>query len=213
MRRRGVVTGTLIAAALAMTACYGGDSNGPRVAIQGDSITTLSTGAIENTLGQNYGWNVQAQGGNTFQNRTESLEDQFNDPSGPPQDLIINLGTNDVFQYNTNGEAWRWGFLQIEGVAAYTGVCVVWVNVSTYADALLGNRPIAEEINAAIDQAAATDPHFHVLDWNSFIHEPGNFDQYIMPADDFGLDVHPNEAGQQQLADMYQTALQQDCGN
>jgi lysophospholipase L1-like esterase len=169
--------------------------------------------AIETTLGSQYAWDISAQGGNTFENRVESFEDQINNPSGPPQDVIINLGTNDVFQWPTNGDSWQTGLSQLAGVAGFSGACVVWVNVSTYADALIGGRPVAESINAAIAKLAAGDPNFHVLDWNAFIHEGNNYENYVVGFGGFSLNVHPDAAGQQALAGLYAQALQQDCGN
>ncbi len=146
------------------------------------------------------------------------LEDQYNNPSGPPNDVIINLGSNDVFDYPTAGEGWRTGFNQMVGVAGFGGACTIWVTVNVDADALLSASsaagvPVAEEINSAIEALPSQNPKFHVLDWNAFINTGNNFATYITPIAGFGLNVHPNAAGQQVLANMYQTALQQDCGN
>lgn len=212
MRKKLLTAFVLAVAALGMTACYGGNQAGPKVAVNGDSITYLATSAIQNTLGANYAWNVDAHSGDRFVDRVAGLESQINDPQGPPKDIIINLGTNDVFQYNAWGDQWQAGLNQIADVAGFSGACVIFVNVSRYAaDYSDSNNSTAEQINLAINRLVAQDPNFHLLDWDGFIHQGTNFEQYIATAGAFGYDVHPNQAGQQALANLYLQALQQDC--
>lgn len=202
----------LAIAALGMTGCYGGNLANPKVAVNGDSITYLATPAIENTLDPKYAWTVSAHSGDRFTDRVSALEGQINDPQGPPKDIIINLGTNDVFQYNAWGDQWQEGLNQIASIAGFSGACVIFVNVSRYAaDYSDSNNSTAEQINLAINRLVAQDPNFHLLDWDGFIHQGTNFDQYIATAGAFGYDVHPNQAGQQALANLYLQALQQDC--
>jgi hypothetical protein len=207
-----LIPATLMAVVLGLTACYQGNLSGPRVAVLGDSITDISHDAIASALAPNYAYNIGAHGGYTFANQSDELQTLINDPAGVPNDLVINLGSNDVFQYSTNGDTWRVGYQQVMGIAGFVGACVVVVNVNTYADDLVvGAPPVAEQINSAIDASVASDPRFHLLDWNAFIHEGTNFDEYIAPLSDFGLNVHPNVAGQVKLADMIRDALHQDC--
>jgi hypothetical protein len=62
----------------------------------------------------------------------------------------------------------------------------------------------------AMAEEVATHPNFHLLDWVTFIDEPGNYGAYIDHSR-YGLGVHPNAAGQQVLANMELQALQRDC--
>jgi hypothetical protein len=68
------------------------------------------------------------------------------------------------------------------------------------------------DINAGIAQHVAENPNFHLLDWKAFIDRPGNYDAYIDNGP-YGLGVHPNAWGQQELADLELAAIQQDCLN
>lgn len=201
----------LIAGALMMSACYQGNLNGPKVAVNGDSITNLSTTDIQAALAPNYAYNVLGQNGYTIADALPSLQTMLTDPEGAPQDVIVNLGTNNVLRQDT---LWPWELAAEVQMLANTP-CVVMVNVSTYADVfpvLSGDPPMADDINTAINQAVATHPNFHLLDWNTFVHTGNNFNLYVFQGDlgFLGL-VHPNADGQAALASMYVQALQTDC--
>ena len=173
----------------------------------GDSITWLSQNNIHAYF-QNYANDLRSYPGATMAEAYPQLQDLLNEPQGAPQDLVINLGTNDVHLYAQNGETWR-AWLYYESVAVQHVPCVIFVNVSTDADNFVGGQPIAEEVNAAIAQSVAVNPNFHLLDWNGFIHTAGNYLALIDPTSW----VHPNMYGQQILADLYLGAVQQDCHN
>jgi hypothetical protein len=207
--RRGFgIGGVLLAIALLCSACYSGDPNGPRVGILGDSITWLSQSNLASSISPDFSYDIQSYPGATMADMFPELEDLLNEPQGAPQDLIINLGTNDVHLFDTNADAWQ-ASLYYESVVSQATSCVIFVNVSTYADGFVNGQPIAEAINAAIDQSVAVNPNFHLLDWNAFVHTGDNYETYIDP----GTLVHPNALGEGELADLYLQALQQDCGD
>jgi hypothetical protein len=189
------------------TACYSGNESGPKVAVVGDSITYLSQSDIAATLGTDYAYRIEDFPGATMHQMFPQIEDELHDPQGAPDDFIVNLGTNDVETYAVNGTAWQ-ASLYYESVVLQPTKCVIFVNVSTYADQYADGQPIAEAINTAIAQSVAVNPNFHLLDWNAWVHTGNNYSNYIIPSSG----VHPNAAGEQQLANLYAQALQTDCG-
>ena len=211
MRRAWFLAIGLVAASLALSACHSGNSGGPKVAVNGDSITVAAVWPINNTLAPADYVHVHAQGGLTIAQTLPELQTMLTDPEGTPNDVIVESGTNDVFQRDTT---WQAALDTEVGMLASTQ-CVIFVNVSSYADWFgdqMGLPPLVPGVNAAIAHAVSKNPHFHLLDWDSFIKQPGNFEAYITqgPA---GLAVHPNGAGRQVLANMEQQALQEDCGS
>lgn len=207
--KKTIVCAVLVAMALGLTACYSGNSAGPKVAVNGDSITDLAGGSINNTLSPNYYVDVQGQNGFTIGQTLPELQSLLTDPQGAPNDVIVESGTNDVLQQNF---LW-WVELNTE-VSMLAGTqCVILVNVSGHADFLVGlggATPMVPDINAGIAQAVADHPNFHLLNWDAFMAQPGNYAAYIA-GPPFGLGVHPNAAGEQVLANMEQAALKQYC--
>jgi hypothetical protein len=209
MRRAWFLPIGLVAPSLGLSACHSGISGGPKVAVNGDSITVSAVWPLNNTLAPAEYVHVHGQGGLTIAQTLPELQTMLTDPEGTPNDVIVESGTNDVFQRDTT---WQAALDTEVGMLASTQ-CVIFVNVSSYADWFgdqEGLPQLVPGVNAAIAQVVSKNPHFHLLDWNAFITQPGNFEVYIMqgPA---GLLVHPNAAGQQVLANMEQQALQQDC--
>lgn len=210
--RKWLAVPVVAAVALVASSCYHGDQAGPRVAVLGDSITALSASPIETTLAPDYAWNVDGQSGYTIAQSEPQLQAMLTDPQGSPQDVITELGTNDAIEYPTLGNAWQ-ASLTAESNALASTPCVIWVNVSTYSELNLpaGTPYVASEIDVAIAKLVAQHPNFHLLDWNAWVDQGTNYSSYIVPSA-FGLGIHPNVAGEQQIADLYQYALSQDCG-
>jgi hypothetical protein len=208
MKKRLVGVGALAALALSLSACYSGNQYGPKVGVIGDSITGVSQSSIESAIGGEYGYTVEDFGGVTFVSGASLERDVLSNPSGPPTDIIVNFGTNDVAQ----GDVWQPAFA-VDMQILSSAQCIVLVNVSTYADELAAGQPVAEAINQAIDQQVASSPSkFHLIDWNGFIHEGTNSATLLGPTSVYGLNVHPNVTGQADLAQMYLQALHDDCG-
>lgn len=185
-----------------VTPCYMGGWMKPAVGIIGDSITEFSQTAIENTLGTSVTYTISGQGGWTISEQMAGIDSALNDPEGAPADVLINLGTNDVFTNNVN---WQSDYNAM--ISAVQGrSCVILTTINTYADATRNNT-IAIDINAAEQATVAAHSNFHILDWNSFLNQGDNRSTLLISDG-----IHPNSAGQVVLAQMYDTALVTDCG-
>lgn len=189
---------------VALSACYSGNPLGTPVGIVGDSITWLSQGPIDSDFA-NYSYDVRSYPGATMAQMLPQLQQVM---AENPTDVLINAGTNDVHLYATYGDGWK-ASLFYESMVAQPAPCVILTTVLTEADGFIGGQPIAEAVNAGIEQSVAANHNFHLLDWNAIINSGSNYATYI---DQTSL-VHPNAAGQQFLADQYLHAVQSDCGN
>jgi lysophospholipase L1-like esterase len=209
VRRRWYLPIGLLAGSLALSACYSGNSVNPTVADNGDSITNVSFQPISNTLSPDYYVDILGQDGFTIAQTLPELQTLLTGPEGAPDDVILESGTNDVFRRTPTWQA----DLDTEASMVANTQCVIFVNVSSHADYFNiqdGLPTMVPSINAAMAEEVATHPNFHLLDWDAFIDEPGNYRAYIDHSH-YGLGVHPNAAGQQVLANMELQALQQDC--
>jgi lysophospholipase L1-like esterase len=190
-----VVGGTTIAGGV------DGNLSGPTVGVVGDSITQLIAPDLAMTLDTSYAYQISGIAGDTISQQLPTIEAMVSGPTGPPQDMILNLGTNDVLSHNT---LWQGAFDQ-EIDAVENLHCVILVTVNQIPD---HNQPgIASSINAAIAQQVADHPNFHEIDWWSLLREGNNAVLWLSPYDG----IHPTAAGQQELAGLYLQALQQDC--
>jgi lysophospholipase L1-like esterase len=149
---------------------YQGASGAPRVAFVGDSTTALAAmptdlmpdGAIADAFAEDYRIHLEAQFGQTIGDMLDEVETVLDDRGGPPDALVVNLGTNDVIEDTTD---WADDLDRLlELVADHPCVLLVTVNEST--DAFLGpERTTAASINARIAEAV-TAPNVHHVDWN-----------------------------------------------
>jgi len=187
-----------------VTPCYSG-STGPTVGVVGDSITLFSAPAIVSAIGNHYRYLVSGMFGYTIGEQLPAIINDNADPLGPPQDMIVNLGTNDAGQNVTN---WQMAYNQMIADLA-PNACVVLVTPSVNADTWgTVHNTIAAQIGAAEYATAASNSKFHVLDWNAIVHTGNNQSLWL---DSDG--IHPNPAGQAEIASLYAQALQSDCGN
>lgn len=184
---------------------YQGNSNGPRVAVVGDSITFLTGPEISAVLSPHYYFQVHGTVGATMAQQYGALTDALGDPGGPPHDVVVELGTNDA-----NGSNLYWGVAFRQEVEALRQTpCVVLVNINTHVGEPSWSPQqdqLASQINAAMAQTAATMSNFHVLDWNAAVGAnaaAGWLDQG---------GIHPTPAGRQALAMLIAGALKNDCG-
>lgn len=200
LARAGVPV-ALVLIALAASACYAGNPAGPRVAVVGDSITWMASGDIGAALGPHYAYETEATPGFTIAQGRAELQTVLNDPQGAPSIAIINLGTNDAEQQNSN---WQTDYNNLISEASPIG-CVILTTVNTVTD---WGRPmqVAENVNAAIRQTVATHPgHFYEVDWSGHARDnPGD----VSPVDA----VHPTSSGDAAIASLDVAALQQYCG-
>jgi lysophospholipase L1-like esterase len=178
-------------------------SNSVHVSVVGDSITYDSGPAIINTLSPNYAVGVNGAPGYTIGGQLPTIEAVANHGSPPPQDWIFNLGTDDAIQ-TSHGHAtgWKTDLAQALRLMNYDSSCVVLVTIGDNADSYGGGAgTVAVQINAALKQAAAANPaKVKIIDWAALVVQNPGWLQ---------LDgIHPNALGQQELAHLYQVALQ-----
>lgn len=207
--RKSALTAMCIAiGAVSLSACYSGNLQGQRTAVIGDSITNLAAPDIQGDLSSDYAWNVQSIGGQPVAGMAATLQTMLADPQGSPQNFIVNLGTDDVFEVGEDsGYNWQTP-LATEVAALASTPCVIMVNINTDADIFWGTAGVAEAMNAQIDTDVAAHPNFHLLDWNAIVHTGNNDADWI---DTGSAHVHPNAAGQAEIGALYNWTLHVDC--
>lgn len=211
-RKSGLTAAAVAIGAVSLSACYSGNPNGQKTVDLGDSITAVSVWTLNSVLGANYYVDIQGQPGFTIGQSEPELASLLAEPQGTPVNAVIDLGTNDVFEGTANDPNWRSDLATMAANLANTQ-CVIWVNVNTLVDQQWpGTGTTAEDINAAIAALPSQYANMHVLDWNGVIQQGDNAALYLYQnAPYLGTNIHPNPAGQQELAGLEQAALQQDC--
>jgi lysophospholipase L1-like esterase len=177
---------------------------GPTVTFLGDSITVISADDISSTLDRDYRPEYSAvlgiQTGQLLPAARTAAE-------ADPDQVVIDLGTNDVLQKAPLDESD--GHLA-ELVGLFPGSrCIHLVTINTNMAAYgISYRSRAQEINRSIRRLAASDPRIGIIDWDAAMsadvaaHPPGG----TLTSDS----IHPNDAGKQVLARSVRTALD-DC--
>jgi lysophospholipase L1-like esterase len=156
-----------------------GERGAPLVAFVGDSTTALAAlpsdlapeGAIAAVFAGDYDIRVEAQFGRTIGDMVDEVEAVVDDAGGPPDVLVVNLGTNDALQGSTE---WPAAFDELLSLVA-DHPCVLLVTVNETIDALVGpTSSTAASINARIAEAVTAPNLFHV-DWNEDYRPEGGF--------------------------------------
>jgi hypothetical protein len=177
---------------------YAGNLAGPRVGVVGDSTTLISDCEISNALASKYAYQVRGRTGFGMATALPLIEEANADPLGPPQDWIVEEGLNDVGWYEEGNRPpdanWQTD-LNNEINAVQSAQCVVMLQLPP-------NPPGADQavlvpLRAAIANAVATHPNFHLLDWSGISLYPDG--------------THPTTLGAVQLAQLERQALDQDC--
>lgn len=177
----------------------------PLVVLAGDSITERSAGALAGSIDGTFGLGghdveVVATSGAT----TTDMEPEVIATAGDhPEQVVINLGTNDVVRTATVSEA----LASIDRMAAAfpDARCIHLVTVSESMVAFEdpdGPGPRAVELNQGI--LALADQHgYRTIRWDQIVadatarSEPVTLDS-----------IHPNDAGEALLVDAYQQAIE-----
>ncbi len=205
MRRLG---GVFCAIVIALVGCgnpdlkrvaLAGDPDPQRVAIVGDSITVSSAPQIKHALEGRYRTDIRARPGQRIDQMLVALHGAL---AERPNAVVVNLGTNDVLQGDTH---WHSSFDRMIADLA-DQPCVLITTISTRVTGWDAIPAIAEQINRAIAETAATRARFHILDWNAAVHT-GDGTQLLV-ADH----VHPSAAGEARLASLIRSGLDQNCG-
>ena len=156
------------------------------VAIIGDSITVLATPSLERILARDDPY-IDAVIGSTMAEHFSNIQQIQSD--GHTRDWLIELGTNDALQNNSN---WAVDFAnEVDALASQR--CVTFLTVNPR----LG--PIATGINQAIAQAITLRPNFHSIDWGNI--EFGRRG-WLEPDG-----VHPTKTGDVEIAKLERNAL------
>ncbi len=193
----GVVAAALLVLGLGETAMagspppvhlIGGTSSGKHVFDIGDSITDLTAPDLAKAL-KKYSYVIEATVGITMARSLPAIQHEV--ATTPPQDWIIELGTNDL---SNAGAAQA---LNTETAAVADQRCIILVTPS----------PLLSSIDKALDQRmwalTASNKKFHVLDWGTI--------EYQDPKWVFDDLVHPSIKGQAKLASLERWALKADC--
>ncbi len=178
---------------------------GDTVAVLGDSITFVTTGKIFQEFDNEYKVIGDAKLGarvEDMQPTADSLAPQ------KPQQLIVDLGTNDVLLDTPIDQA---GASLREMIGKFKDAkCIHVVNINTHMTS--DGAPVpdaARAMNEQIDKIAADDHRIDVIDWDGMV--GGSVDDQH-PAGTFTADtVHPSEEGQRALADAMADSLAR-CG-
>ena len=204
IRTIAVAVGAVVLVAALLSAGRWVLDTGPTVTFLGDSITVISADDISATLARDYRPEFSAvlgiQTGQLLPAaRTAAAAD--------PDQVVIDLGTNDVLQKAPLDQA-------ADHLEELVGLfprsrCIHLVTVNTNMAAYgISYRARAEELNDSIRRLAASDPRIGVIDWNAAMsadvvaHPPSG----SLTSDT----IHPNDAGKAVLAGAIRTALD-DC--
>ena len=204
MLTRRAVTCTLLAL-LALTPAVTGCSNaGDSVAVVGDSITALDESTLKEQLGDRYELFVTGNFGRTVAEvmpEAEVLAQRDYDQ------VIINLGTNDVLQalpVDTSMAAMR------EMIALFdTARCIHLVNINEHMivqDTATSRTPQAEQFNSALEELVRSDGRLSIIDWNEVA--AGALNDQQPPSSTLTEDsIHPTAEGNTELNQLYKEAL------
>jgi lysophospholipase L1-like esterase len=194
----------VVGVALALSACAsaGGEDGVEDVVVVGDSITHLAQDEVARQAGDGFRFTIQATNGATS---TEMLAEAQELGDRRPDQVVINLGTNDLNQDVPADET-------IENIRAIADLFASadCIHLTTLNEHIVSyERPIlatrAEEMNDRFHQLVEEDGDFDLVDWNLAI------EQYIAEGRPEGPllydTVHPTEVGQRILTGLYTDAL------
>jgi hypothetical protein len=175
------------------------------VAIVGDSITELSEQTVRDTLQPAYHLRVRGRGGY----RIEEMEPYAVELAATgPEQVIINLGTNDILRNQPIDRAAVALERMVKDFSQAHCVHLVTVNETMQSATDPGMGARARQLNAQIRRIATT-YHTQIIEWSAAV----VFDMFGgSPGGPLtGDGVHPNAKGQKLLAALYQRSLQT-CG-
>jgi lysophospholipase L1-like esterase len=191
-RRVVLVVGCAVLAVAGLTAWLWEDlTSHSAVYVVGDSITYLSEASISADL-SNAGYQPQISAtpgvkiGQSQAEITALAQSQ-------PWAWIIELGTNDAGAQDT---VWPEQFLAEWSVVS-SAKCVIYVTVSPRAG------PVAQQIDASMQQLAGSHSNVHLLDWGTI--------EYQNPSWVNADGIHPTPAGQATLAALETQELRHAC--
>ena len=185
------------------------DNSGDSVAVLGDSITSLDQADLNSTLGGDYELTISGNFGKTVSDVMPEAELMA---TRTYDQVIINLGTNDVLQERPIDKA-------IETLGAEVALfdsarCIHLVNINEHmlnqSDGA-SRAEAAKAFNAELEKYAERTEGVSVIDWNGVASSKLNGDD--PPTSELTYDtIHPTAEGFAELNDLYSSALGS-CGN
>lgn len=173
----------------------------PPVAIIGDSITALGRDQIGRTLGPSYSLAVDGHSGYRV---AEQLPAATRLAERHPEQVVINLGTNDV---GTEVPTEQAAASLAEMVALFPDArCIhlVTINESMGIPTLAVGPERAAALNGRIRALAASDPRLRIVDWAQIVRD---YEAVHGPGSATSDTVHPTLGAQQALVDAYRASL------
>ncbi len=205
VRLAAVVLG--VVGALGATSCS--LNRGDSVAAVGDSITSLDEPAMRAELGDDYDLFVSGSFGKTV--AQVMAQAAVIAPTGYDQ-VIINLGTNDVIQGIPTESSMS---SMSETIALFDSAeCIHLVDLNENMVDAATDRSVSAEatnFNAALRELAATDSRISIIEWSVPTSETLN--DAAPPWSTLTTDsIHPTDEGNEVLNDLYDDALSS-CGS
>jgi len=176
---------------------YRGNSHGPKVAVIGDSITVQMQASLRAFFEPEFRLLVKAKSGQRIDQQLPALRSVLHTIAGPPDRIVIDLGTNDALQ----SHAGAIGHLATAMALVVHVKCVVWVTINRNADT--NHATVAGQINQALLASTASHPNFRILDWNALLQQGDDARHWLSPADD----IHLSAEGTDVLALHYLAAI------
>jgi lysophospholipase L1-like esterase len=203
-----------VLAALALVALGSGllascsNNKGDSVAVLGDSITTLDETDIRTQLGEEFSFTISGNFGKTV---AEVLPEAEVVATRSHDQLIINLGTNDVLQGLPVADSMK----SLEQMIAMydSSRCVFLVNINEHMIDQRTGKSVsdqAKQFNRSLADLAKTDGRISIIDWNSTAETQLN--DANPPYSDLTSDsIHPTQEGDRLLNELYRQSLE-GCG-
>jgi hypothetical protein len=179
---------------------FEGRPDGDHLAVIGDSITDLTREELHRELNPSWAVSVDGRHGYTVAEQVPTAN-VYGAQTPPPAVAVVNLGTNDSTQGIPVQQVDSAMGQVLAPLASARCVVLVTVNANTM-DPARNER--ANEINFWVLWArAASDGRIRLADWNTVVH-----DHYDRNDRDLTTDmVHPNQKGQDLLADVVTDAV------
>lgn len=183
-------------------------SSGDRVAVVGDSITSLDQNEIQTQIGADHEVEVTGNFGDTI---AQSMPGAEVVASNDYDQVIINLGTNDVIGRLPIDQSMS--SLQQMIALFPTAKCVHLVDINEHMIDLRDGSSLTEQataFNAALQDLADSEGRLSIIDWSSVTADTLN-DKSPATSTLTKDSIHPTPEGYTKLLDLYQKALDS-CG-
>jgi len=167
----------------------------------GDSITAQAKDLLVRSLSS--GYHLAIDGRSNYR-VAEQLPAAARMAGGDPEQVIINLGSNDVGSEVPTDESAASLAEMVALFPAARCVHLVTINESMGVPTAAKGPVLARDLNARIRALAATDPRIRIVDWAQIVRD---FEAVNGPGSATSDTVHPTWDGQRVLIAAYQRSL------